>query len=367
MKQPSLPRPSRLSGIVLSVAAVLISTGPNPLAPSPARAIAPSPIVSQTALVPNPCGTDCFTDGAHRLIWLTKRGIELYDLRTQRTRLVVTPTVPGASLGPALLSGSWVVYLDDPEPFWTGKRWILRAKNLDTGRVVVIARADPAIDRPGNLFPTLAVSGTTVVWNFWHGQLGDLTSLVATFNLATGHTQILARAHTPDSLADVAVSGIWAVWVRIHTVPRGDLAPRVTSRLWLENLQTHRGREVDRHLGASEPSIWGRHLVYKATPTRYEPGDLYLYDIPTARTTRITNHGLDWGIDTPFVGASVIAWSELSRMRVGIYDLATQHLLHPKPENGGRAYTAGHILVYVASNNGKNGTAGYRLVVAHVR
>jgi hypothetical protein len=88
------------------------------------------------------------------------------------------------------------------------------------GEDLVIGRADPSIRGPGNLFPTVALSGSTVVWNFWHGQLGNFTSVVGAFDLTTGHVQILTQAHTPYSLADVAVSGDFVAWVRLYTVAR---------------------------------------------------------------------------------------------------------------------------------------------------
>jgi len=113
--------------------------------------------------------------------------------------------------------------------------------------------------------------------------------------------------------------------------------------------------------------MWGSDLVYKAAPTRYEQGDIYLYDIQKGTTRRITIEGFAWGVDYPSVGASVVTWSELARTRVGVYALSTVKLLHPNPSGGGRAYTAGHLLLYVAENNGRNGAKGFQLVVDHLR
>lgn len=144
------------------------------------------------------------------------------------------------------------------------------------------------------------------------------------------------------------------------------LGPKVTSTRWLANLRTLQPRKVDIGRGASELSMWGQYLVYKATPTRYDEGDLYLYDVQTRNTTPITTKGTVWGIDYPTVGRSVIGWSELTGTGVGLYDLATHRLIH-STQDGGRAFTAGRILVYVESNNGRNGTAGYRLVVDRLR
>jgi hypothetical protein len=190
---------------------------------------------------------------------------------------------------------------------------------------------------------------------------------VGAFDLTTGHVQILTQAHTPYSLADVAVSGDFVAWVRLYTVARGSLAPRMTSTLWLENMRTRRLREVDVHRGASELSMWGRNLVYKAAPTRYDQGDIYLYDIRKGSTQRITTQGFAWGVDSPSVGGSVITWSELARVRVGVYDLSARRILHPPPGDGGRAYTAGHLLLYVASHNGRNGANGFGLVIDQLR
>lgn len=309
-------------------------------------------ILSQLRLVPNPAGADASTDGSNRLIWTSRTGeAVLYDLRTKRATVVATSQAAGGSVAPAMIRGHWLAYIDDPESRWTGTRWILKVKDLRTGKIQIIGRADPAISPQfaEGLRPTIALSKTALVWNDWRKVGGKIEARVHILYLNTQRSRVLARS-TSDDLLDVAVSGKYAAWSRLGLAP-GAQASTASSTLWLDYLPAGKITRIDVGKGASEASMWGPYLVYKASITRYENGNVYLYDMRSGRTTQLTNSSPRGEVDAPSVGASVVAWNGMGT--IGAYDLATRHRISLHPGDGGRGYTAGHILIYVASTNPK--------------
>lgn len=363
MKRLSILSLISLVCILVSIGLLSRSTSAEPL---PSALGGQSPIAWQTTMSSQ--GGDLITDGRDRLVWATRYSMVLYDLQTRRQSTVAYSQSRYGSVAPVGLNGRWLVYMDDPEPHWTGKHWILKTIDLRTGKTLVIARVDPTIAAVGqadNLMPTVALSANDVIWTSWRGYTGDLTSSIHLFDLRSRQMRILAQVRTPDSFADVALSGHLAAWAKLHTAPRSTGLPAVSSRLWLDDLATGNLRQVETTHGASELSMWGGYLVYKGTPTRYEVGDLYLYNTRTRSTTRITKHGNVSEPEAPSVGASVVAWSELGRSRVGIYVLATHQLIHLG--NGGRAYTAGSLLVYIAAKDERHTERGFNVIIDHLR
>lgn len=322
------------------------------------------PIASHLVLSKSP-GADLFTDGRQRIGWVTKHSVVVYDLDTHREKALALSQAADGSVGPAEIAGSWLVYLDDPEPIWSGARWILVAKNIRTNRTLIIDRADATIQHSSRLIPSFALSGGRVVWTFWRGQVGHLTSVVGLFDLNGGHFRGLAKSQTPVSFGDVALFGHVAAWTVIRSETRGDQPPVFTSSLRTEDLSTGKVTSVGVRDGASEPSIWGAYLVYKGAATRYDVGNLYLYNMQNGSTVLVQRAAVT--PEAPSVGASIVTWSELGRGRVGVYQLATSRRMYVKPSDGGRSVTAGKVLLYVAPKNPTHPGRGFEVVIDLLR
>lgn len=322
------------------------------------------PIASQLVLSRSP-GADLFTDGRERIGWVTKHSVVVYDLGTHREKAVASSQTADGSVGPAEIAGSWLVYLDDPEPVWSGARWILVAKNIRTDRTMVIARADTTIQHASRLIPSFALSSGRVVWTFWRGQVGRLTSMVGLFDLNGGRFRVLARSHTPVSFGDVALFGHAAAWTVIRSVTRGNRPPVFRSSLRTEDLSTGKVTSVSVRGGVSEPSIWGKYLVYKGAATRYDVGNLYLYNMQDGTTVLVQRAAVT--PEGPSVGASIVTWSELGRGRVGVYQLASSSRMYVRPSDGGRSVTAGKVLLYVAPKNPTHPAQGFEVVIDVLR
>lgn len=338
------------------------------LAHQPAFLSRQSPVLSQNRLVPNPAGADAFTDGNNRLVWTNSTGqAVLYDLRTKKASVVAVSQSVHGSVAPAKVGGRWLAYLDDPESRWTGTAWLLKVKNLQTGAVSVVGRADGTIPAPiaERLRPTYAISKGRVIWNYWRQRAGRIEAFVGLYDLHSRRLRTLAHA-TRDNLVDVALSGSLAAWCRIDVAAGQQAARPPVSTLWLEDLRTGRTRRVDVGEGASEAAMWGRYLVYKASPTRYDAGNAYLYDTASGRTQQFSHLAAPNTVDFPTVGASLVVWDGVAG--VGAYDLSTKRAVQLSPSGGGRAFTAGHVLLYVASTRpGDPAHGSWALIVDQLR
>jgi hypothetical protein len=347
-----------------------------------------SPIVSQTRLVPNPAGADELTDGSNRLIWVGGSGVVVYNLRTKQQTVVVGPQ---SHPGPASLNGKWVVYLAANQQVFTGTKWSIMALNLRTRRTTTVAAVDPKIPAliDHHIAPTFAVSQGKVLWNSWRRIGGKIVSIIGVTDLSTGRSRIVRsmRASVQSgefldrSYASVSIYGQQIAWCR-WGAQDGSSSPT----LWTENL-SHGGlariatQVNDGHLQASGGlatiDIWGTRLVY----ARAANGDrnVYMYRTDSRKSTRITKvpggKSAGWWAADPSVGSSVVAWlqtvpGEKSDMGppIGAYDLAHGHLMSLTPSDGGRIFTAGKIMLYVASTRPKHPEgAAYALVIDRLR
>jgi hypothetical protein len=336
--------------IALTILFAIVPSASAVRSPGVSHAVG-SVITAQIRLIPNPAGADESTDGGNRVTWTTRTGTAvLYDLRTKHITVVATSQAASGNVV-AMVRGEWLAYIDDPDARWTGMRWILKLKDLKTGKIQILDRADPTIapQVAERLRPTIALSKQFLVWNDWRRMEPSIEARVHAIDLGIHVSRVLTRS-TSNDLLDVATSGHNAAWSRMSLAP-GAQANTASSTLWLDNLSTGRVMRIDRGKGASEANMWGRHLVYKASITRYDEGNVYLYDLASGRTSQLTHFTPPNWADAPSVGASIVVWNEVAS--VGAYDLRTQRPIPLHPSDGGRAYTAGHILVYVASTNPK--------------
>jgi len=262
-----------------------------------------------------------------------------------------------------------MVYLDDREILWSGRNWSLIAEDLHTRTRFTVATADPSLHsvlHADRLIPTVALSGSSVIWTSWLEQKNKLSSFVSLCSLQDRRVRTLARVYSPRTLADVALFGHEAAWSQINQTSKNGTA-NATSTLWLYDTTSRILSQLPAPHGASELNMSKNYLVYKGSPTRYETGDVYLYDLRTRRTRALTAGGATSEPETPSVGASLVTWSSLAHETVAAYDLAQGRLVKLRPETGGRPFTAGSLLIYVAPRDSTNPQRGFQLVIDRLR
>jgi len=235
----------------------------------------------------------------------------------------------GDIVQPCSSSGGWLVYNQYPDRDAAGP-WILAARNLATGRVVMLDT--PAREGVPSLVTQAASDGHTVAWQSWTTLQGQVTSVIRTYDLATGQRRLLAQGGSPTTWSYdwPSVSGTNVVFEKqqlrrlsphiqifVASLATGDLRtltgadgtnsePSISGSLvaWKQGARFGEGHGVGYHdlrTGASgafpasqteEPlASAGRYIVYPSTPYAHaESWNTVLYDT-RARTRTILATG----------------------------------------------------------------------------
>lgn len=163
----------------------------------------------------------------------------------------------GAEIGLGSLARGWLVYIQTAAYYDPGGTWSVIAYNVDTGaRVVLDTR-----DREGvaSLNPAPRTDGHTVVWQSYTRVRGKVTSVIRSYDLATGHYRILAHGGSSSTWVyyDAQVSGRWVVTER-------DDFKHQRSQIMLVDLRTDAIRGLTSSAAAnSEPTVAGDIVAWK--------------------------------------------------------------------------------------------------------
>ncbi len=156
------------------------------------------------------------------------------------------------------INDGWLVYSQysgsDPAAPWT-----LAARNVATGQALVLDTS--AREGLPSLAAQAASDGRTVVWQSWTRAQGHPTSIIRSYDLASGQERIMAEGGSPStwSYGWPGVSGRQAVFEK-------DTPERQTPRaqVLLYNLDTGQTRSLTAAADSnSEPSISGNIVTWK--------------------------------------------------------------------------------------------------------
>jgi hypothetical protein len=209
-----------------------------------------------------------------------------------------------------------------PQPSWQ-----IRALSRQTGKKFIVDSSSHEGPEPNRgMFDTFALYGDELVWSYdichgscAHGSEAYQGSRVASMNLATRHSKILYSTRPKCSATFVAV---WATTVVWHD--EGKCWGRVIgSNILLENIRTHRVRQLTHNNISSEPVTNGRFVAWSQGGNRFSPGPVVLMDLTTGRTSVVSyncagaettglcrRRGIDSQADAPVMSNSLLVWGD---------------------------------------------------------
>ena len=219
------------------------------------------PVASDTALVygvTNPLNHKSNADhpytGYHVRVYARKLALDAGRLVASPARLLfVAPrglNVAGYSV--AANRFVYVVYNGSQLGFWQ-----LRARNLTTGRNTLID--SNGLEHLPSLFGGARSDGSMVTWVAWTRNEGSATSVLRTYDFATGKSAVIARGGSENTWAYATpdISGQWVVFARQEFATR-------KSQIFGYNVRTRVTRKLSRPSQvASEPGISGNLVGWK--------------------------------------------------------------------------------------------------------
>ena len=319
-----------------------------PVAGKPNRTLAFKPPTGYSVLTVAPSGMIFLSCLIGKQTADNNPGICMIDPTSATDTVLVDPNLKKSRIAPGYSDAGWLVYglLDAPQR--------IMALNTRTNEEVEVGRISAgATDNLVGL--VYAISGSRIVWVDSQGERGKQTETVMLFDLSGRKNQALATVEAPLLIDQIAISGDNVVWSQVDTSNEKD----VHSDVYLYRVSTGEHQALSHDGRASMPGIAGQHVVWKTTASRFAYGSIYLYDLETNTGKEIASANpnlqpVQQAYDAPSIGDRGVTWLSSTNDKIELYRLedgSTQVL----DQGGGKAYTAGHYVVWVNDSVTKKG------------
>ncbi len=185
-------------------------------------------------------------------------------------------------------------------------RWRLLVRKLSGKEELVIDKGAYLKAATGDDYPSLALSGDTLVYNTTRQEGGTFTSQIIKCDLPTGRKEIIFRVVGPDVYTGPpSICGRYIAWHvgKWDREGSGELYPYDAGR------QTSRRLDVPGN--NITPAIWGRYLVY-VTYDKNHPAakNIAFYDLVSGKAKRLTDAtpGNQFEYWRPTIAHGVVGW-----------------------------------------------------------
>lgn len=133
------------------------------------------------------------------------------------------------------------------------------ARNLDTGKEVVVDKQEDANVRTMPRGPYLAIWGDKVVWSSLRAtKEGKIISVIMVEDLATRVRKVIARSTWPEAMGYVDLYEDEVVW------SKGSLVNgKPKANVFSYNLSSGELKQVTHDNVSGQPQIWGKWLVWR--------------------------------------------------------------------------------------------------------
>lgn len=247
----------------------------------------------------------------------------------------------GMTIGLGSVLGGWLVY-EAYDSYNPRGPWRIIARNIVTGRQVLL----DSRDREGipSLTPPPRSDGRTAIWQSWTRVRGSVTSVIRTYNFATGQRRVLLLGGAPTTWAytGVAISGR-------RVIVEKDSFARRRAQILLADLVTGRIRPLTNAAQSnSEPWIEGDTAVWKVGWLFSNGRGITVLNVRTGFSRTIAG----FNSEAPEIAAGrYVVFSSGGRTRVKLYDIRTGSLqvLAPRQDGygvGNAVRAAGHVILY---------------------
>jgi len=189
-----------------------------------------------------------------------------HNLKTGKTKLLTLSIHREKGVVCCLdASDHWLVWLTYLEP--VGDLWRVYAKNLLTGREIVVDKQEDANVRTMPRGPYLAVWEDKIVWTSLRaGKDGTIKSFVMLDDLSSNKKEVIAEATWPEAMGYVDIYKNDVVW------SKGSLINgKSKANVYSYNLSSGKLTQVTNDDISGQPQIWGKYLVWRQGFGDYGP------------------------------------------------------------------------------------------------
>ncbi len=188
-----------------------------------------------------------------------------HDLKSGKTKLL-TLSVHGEKGVVCCLDASdhwlaWMTYLE-----WGGL-WRVYAKNLDTGKEVVVDKLEDVDAKAMPRGTNFAIWGNNIVWTpVRDTKEGKIVSEVVVENLAKGEKKVIAKSAWPEAMKYVDIYKNYVVWSKGS---QADGKPR--ANVYLYDLSSGQTVQLTKDDISWWPRIYGKYIVWRQGFYDYGP------------------------------------------------------------------------------------------------
>ncbi|HEX6291967.1 MAG TPA: hypothetical protein VFZ66_22465 [Herpetosiphonaceae bacterium] len=349
---PPVPKAAVTSPTTSAVSADSVSPGQQPLnvipvSGKPYRTLALKPTTGYSGVVVADDGRIYLSCGVQKQSEAT--GVCMIDPATGSETFLVDPRADNARLGSVAGNGAWAVYsrLDTPQ----------RVMAINTVTKEKVQAGTISAGTTGNpVGLAFAISGSQIVW-VDEAETADKRRVetVMLFDLEARTNRALTTLEPAFVVDQIDFDGATIVWSQVDT---SDMA-NVTSNVYAYDLASDKLQALSTNGRASMPQVHDRYVVWKTTATRFAYGSVYLHDLTTGSGKEVAKADpnaspVPLGYDMPSIGGKGVTWISSRNERIELYHPDTGRV-EALDQGGGRAFTAGHYLIWVNDSVAQKG------------